>query len=105
VEQTLQHPGADFYNSRAVEAQTSEDYKDLFNVCWCYTAETNDAGETVRYVCVLSHADGSAFGKRALSTRRGKWNTVIFRREVVSTHILEGRGTTLNVLNFRAAVR
>lgn len=92
VEQTLAHPGADFYNSRAVEAQTSEDYKDLYSVCWCYTAETNDAGETVRYVCVLSHADGSAFGKRALSTRRGKWNTVIFRREVVSTHILEGRG-------------
>lgn len=92
VEETLQHPGADFYNSRAVDAQSCEDYKDLFNICWCYTAETNDAGETVRRVCVLSHADGSAFGRRALSTRRGKWNAVLFRREVVSTRLLAGRG-------------
>lgn len=92
VEETLQHPGADFYNSRAVDARSSEDYRDLYNVCWCYTAETNDAGETVRRVCVLSHADGSAFGRRALSTRRGKWNAVLFRREVVSTRLLAGRG-------------
>lgn len=92
VEETLQHPGADFYNAKAVEAQGDEDFRDLYSVCWCYTAETNDAGETVRYVTVLSHADGSAFGKRAISTRRGKWNTVVFRREVVSTRLTDGRG-------------
>lgn len=92
VEETLTHPGADFYNSESVEAGHDEDYKDLYNVCWCYTAETNDYGETVRYVTVLSHAEGSAFGKRVLSSRRGKWDTVLFRREVLSTNIVEGRG-------------
>ena len=92
VEDTLSHPGADFYNSESVEAGHDEDYKDLYNVCWCYTAQTNDYGETVRYVTVLSNADGSAFGKRVLSSRRGKWDTVLFRREVLSTNIVEGRG-------------
>ena len=92
VEETLTHPGADFYNSKSVEAGHDEDYKDLYNVCWCYTAETNDYGETVRYVTVLGHAEGSAFGKRVLSSRRGKWDTVLFRREVLSTNIVEGRG-------------
>ena len=92
VEDTLSHPGADFYNSENVQAGHDEDYKDLYNVCWCYTAETNDYGETVRYVTVLSNADGSAFGKRVLSSRRGKWDTVLFRREVLSTNIVEGRG-------------
>lgn len=92
VEDTLSHPGADFYNGENVQAGHDEDYKDLYNVCWCYTAETNDYGETVRYVTVLSNADGSAFGKRVLSSRRGKWDTVLFRREVLSTNIVEGRG-------------
>ena len=92
VEETLQHPGADFYNEESVDAGSDEDYKNLYNVCWCYTAETNERGETVRYETVLSHADGSAFGKRVIRTRRGKWNTTIFRREVLSTNVVEGRG-------------
>lgn len=91
VEDTLQWPQRDFYNNRN-ESTEDEDYKDLYNICWCYMAETNDDGETVRYVTVLSFADGSAFGKRVVSSRRGTWPVVLFRREVLSTEICEGRG-------------
>lgn len=92
VEETLQHPGMDFYNAATPKAGITEDYKDLYNIAWAYMAETNERGETVRYETVLGHANGSAFGKRVISERRGKWPVVIFRREVLSTNIVEGRG-------------
>lgn len=91
VEETIAHAGSEFYNELA-QGVADDDLKDMCNICWCYQAETNDAGETVRYVSVISHANGSAFGKRVLRSRRGKWNTVFFRREVVSGAILESRG-------------
>ena len=90
VEETLQHRGLELFTEMGT--YPIEDVKDLVNVVWCYTAETNDRGETSRYVSVLSHAEGSAFGKRLVKTRRGKWNIAFFRREVRSSGILDARG-------------
>ena len=90
VEETLTHRGIEFYTE--IGTYPIEDVKDLVNIVWCYTAETNDRGETTRYVSVLSLAEGSAFGKRIVRTRRGKWNMAFFRREVKSGDILDGRG-------------
>ena len=90
VEDTLKYKG---YNLFSMTGETvREDVKDLVNLVWCYTAETNERGETTRWVTVLSQADGSAFGKRVLRTRRGKWNTALFRREVRSVNITDARG-------------
>ena len=90
VEETLTYGGRSYYNLEGHEED--EDYKNLYNVCWCYTCETNDYGETTRYVSVIGHAKGSAFGKRMIKSRRGTWNTVLFRREIMSTDVLDGRG-------------
>lgn len=90
VEETLGYGGRAFYN---LDGQViDEDYKNLYNICWCYTCETDDYGVTARYVTVIGHAEGSAFGKRMIKSRRGKWNTVLFRREVRSTDVLDCRG-------------
>ena len=90
VEETLEHRGIELFTEMG--KYPIEDVKDLVNVVWCYTAETNDRGETARYVSVISHAEGSAFGKRLVKTRRGKWNIAFFRREVRSSGILDARG-------------
>lgn len=90
VEETLNWKGMDLFNEQGTV--NIEDVKDLVNIVWCYTAETNDRGETTRFVSVLSRADGSAFGKRVLRSRRGKWNTAFFRREVRNGNILDCRG-------------
>lgn len=90
VEETLEHKGIELFNE--VGTSPIEEVKDLVNIVWCYTTETNDRGETSRYVSVISHADGSAFGKRLVKTRRGKWNIAFFRREVRSGSILDSRG-------------
>lgn len=90
AEETLKFKGFDLFNEWAT-AQF-EEMKDLVNVVWCYQAETNENGETTRYVSVISHASGSAFGKRILTTRRGRWDTAFFRREVINSNILTGRG-------------
>ena len=49
-------------------------------------------GETTRWVSVLSQAEGSAFGKRVLRSRRGKWETVFFQREALANNCLASRG-------------
>jgi len=90
VEDTLNYKGFEMFNETGYTVR--EDVKDLVNLVWCYFAETNERGETTRYVVVLSQADGSAFGKRVIRTRRGKWNTAIFRREVRDANITNSRG-------------
>ena len=89
VEDELRHKGVSFYDetTRAVE-----DVRDLCNIVWCYQAETTDDGETVRWVSVLGHADGSAFGRRAIRSRRGTWGVAFFRREVTGRKLLAARG-------------
>ena len=90
VEETLNYKGYELFTERGATAV--EDVKDLINLVWCYSAETNERGETVRYVTVLSHANGSAFGKRVVRTRRGNWQTAFFRREVRTRNITDARG-------------
>lgn len=90
VEETLNFKGYELFTERG--ATVVEDVKDLINLVWCYSAETNERGETVRYVTVLSHANGSAFGKRVVRTRRGNWQTAFFRREVRTRNITDARG-------------
>lgn len=90
AEETLTHKGFDLFNEWATAAL--DEMKDLVNVVWAYQTETNDRGETTRWVSVLSMAEGSAFGKRILKNRRGKWDTAFFRREVRNSNILDGRG-------------
>lgn len=90
VEETLNYKGYELFTERGTTAV--EDVKDLINLVWCYSAETNERGETVRYVTVLSHANGSAFGKRVVRTRRGNWQTAFFRREVRTRNITDARG-------------
>ena len=90
VEDTLSYKGYELFTESGTIVR--EDVKDLVNLVWCYFAETNERGETTRYVVVLSHADGSAFGKRVIRTRRGKWQTVFFRSEVRDGNITNARG-------------
>ena len=89
VEDELRHKGASFYDETS---RPNEDVKDLCNIVWCYEAVTTDAGETVRWVTVLGHADGSAFGQRAIRSRRGTWGVAFFRREVTGRRLLSSRG-------------
>ena len=89
VEEELRYKGASFYDETVRE---NDDVKDLCNIVWCYEAVTTDAGETVRWVTVLGHADGSAFGQRAIRSRRGTWGVAFFRREVTGRNLLAARG-------------
>ncbi len=89
VEEELRHKGTSFYDEAS---RPNEDVKDLCNIVWCYEAITTDAGETVRWVTVLGHADGSAFGQRAIRSRRGTWGVAFFRREVTGRNLLASRG-------------
>ena len=89
VEEELRYKGASFYDEAT---RPNDDVKDLCNIVWCYEAVTTDAGETVRWVTVLGHADGSAFGQRAIRSRRGTWGVAFFRREVTGRNLLAARG-------------
>ena len=89
VEEELRHKGVSFYDETTREV---DDVRDLVNIVWCYQAETTDDGETVRWVSVLGHADGSAFGRRAIRSRRGTWGVAFFRREVTGRKLLAARG-------------
>ena len=89
VEDELRYKGTSFYDETS---RPNEDVKDLCNIVWCYEAVTTDAGETVRWVTVLGHADGSAFGQRAIRSRRGTWGVAFFRREVTGRNLLAARG-------------
>lgn len=91
VKEELEHKGQDFFHD-TTSTTVAEEVKDLINICWCYMAETDDDGTTTRYVAVIGHANGSAFGKRAIRTRRGKWTAACFRREVRSQQLLAARG-------------
>lgn len=91
VEETLQHKGEGFYQEWRSKYD-NDDFKNSVNICWFYTAETDDDGVTTRYVTVLSLAEGSAFGRRVLKSRRGRWETIFFQREVLAGNCLASRG-------------
>lgn len=91
VEETLKHKGEGFYQEWRSKYD-NDDFKNSVNICWFYTAETDDDGVTTRYVTVLSLAAGSAFGRRVLKSRRGRWETIFFQREVLAGNCLASRG-------------
>lgn len=91
VEETLKHKGEGFYQEWKSKYD-NDDFKNSVNICWFYTAETDDDGVTTRYVTVLSLAEGSAFGRRVLKSRRGRWETIFFQREVLAGNCLASRG-------------
>lgn len=91
VEETLAHKGEGFYQEWKSKYD-NDDFKNSVNICWFYTAETDDDGVTTRYVTVLSLAEGSAFGRRVLKSRRGRWETIFFQREVLAGNCLASRG-------------
>lgn len=91
VEETLEHKGKGFYQEWKSKYD-NDDFKNSVNICWFYTAETDDDGVTTRYVTVLSLAEGSAFGRRVLKSRRGRWETIFFQREVLAGNCLASRG-------------
>lgn len=91
VEETLEHKGEGFYQEWKSKYD-NDDFKNSVNICWFYTAETDDDGVTTRYVTVLSLAAGSAFGRRVLKSRRGRWETIFFQREVLAGNCLASRG-------------
>ena len=41
---------------------------------------------------MLSGAEGSAYGKRLVRTRRGKWDAILLRREVNSSNVIDAQG-------------
>lgn len=90
VEETLKTKGATFYDKR--DYRNSDDMKNVVNVVWFYTTDTTPSGDTVRYETLLSLANGSAFGKRVVRSRRGKWDTIFFRREVLANNLTASRG-------------
>lgn len=90
VEETLKTKGAAFYDKR--DWRDAQDMKDVVNVVWFYTTEVQADGSTARYETLLSLAEGSAFGKRLVRSRRGKWDTIFFRREVLANNLTASRG-------------
>jgi hypothetical protein len=90
VEESIRSKGQAFYADYSTEDLA--DLKDFVNIVWCYTLETSETGETARAVTVLSPASGSAFGKRLLTNRHGRWDVIVFRREVKGGNITGSRG-------------
>lgn len=90
VEETLKHKGSHFYDN--LDFSDAEDVKEMVNLVWFYTVETDDDGNVVHYVSVLSRADGSAFGKRVLRARRGRIETVFFSKEVLGNNLTASVG-------------
>lgn len=80
VEETLKTKGENFYDTRCYSSW--DDMRNLVDIAYFYTAETDGDGVTTRYLTILSNAKGSAFGRRVIGARRGTWDCVFFRRDV-----------------------
>ena len=90
VKETLEHPGENIFNQMKPEYIDEE--KEMYDIVRCHFAETDEAGRVSRWECVLSQAEGSAYGKRLVRTRRGKWDAVLFRREINSSNVIDAEG-------------
>lgn len=90
VEETLRHPGAGVFDE--LRPEYIDDAREMYNVVKCHFTSVDGAGKVWRWESVLSAADGSAYGKRLVRTRRGKWNAVLMRREVNSSNVIDAQG-------------
>ena len=90
VRETLEHPGENIFNQMKPEYIDEE--KEMYDVVRCHFATADGEGRVSRWECVLSQAEGSAYGKRLARTRRGKWDAVLFRREINSSNVIDAEG-------------
>ena len=90
VKETLEHAGANFFDT--LKPEYIDENKDLYNIVHCHHVTVDEQGRAWRWTSVLSLADGSAYGKRLVRTRRGKWDAVMLRREINSSNIIDSIG-------------
>lgn len=90
AEETKRHPGQNVFDQTRPEC--IDDADELYSVVTCHHVEVDARGRTWRWTSVLSAADGSAYGKRLVRTRRGKWDAVMLRREVNSSNLIDAEG-------------
>lgn len=90
VEETLRHPGVGVFDE--IRPEYVDDARETYNVVTCHFTTVEGEGRVWRWTSVLSAADGSAYGKRLVRTRRGKWNAVLMRREVNSSNVIDAQG-------------
>ena len=90
VRETLEHPGENIFSQMKPEYIDEE--KEMYDIVRCHFATVDGAGRASRWTCVLSRAEGSAYGKRLVRTRRGKWDAVLLRREINSSNVIDAQG-------------
>jgi len=90
VKETLENPGTNFFDT--LKPEYIDENKDLYNIVHCHHVTVDAQGRAWRWTSVLSLAEGSAYGKRLVRTRRGKWDAVMFRREINSSNIIDSVG-------------
>lgn len=90
LEDELKYDGAAFYDLQ--EMVPNDDRKGMYDIAYFYTTETDARGVVTRWVTVMGHADGSAFGKRIVRSRRGDWSSVFFSREVDGRDLMDVSG-------------
>lgn len=90
VSETLEHPGENIFNQ--MKPEYIDDEKEMYDIVRCHFATVDGAGRVSRWTCVLSAAEGSAYGKRLVRTRRGKWDAVLLRREINSSNVIDATG-------------
>lgn len=88
VEDTLK------YEAHAIfaDGSTESDRRGLYQLVWAYVRRKDKSGITGRYVAVFSPGEGTAFGYRLVSGRRGEWPCVFFSREVRGAKLIDSRG-------------
>lgn len=67
--------------------------KGLYNVLWAYWIGEGEDGISGRWVSVVHRSSRrTAFGRRPLDESHGGWPAVFYRREVMSSFLLDSRG-------------
>ncbi len=90
VEETLRHPGINMFDE--LKPEYDDERVEVFDVVTCHFVTVDGEGRAARWTCALSGADGSAYGKRLVRTRRGKWDAILLRREVNSSNVIDAMG-------------
>lgn len=93
VEETLQYGGKAVLSELYRSDYADDEFKDLYQLVYVYTAETTETGSIARYQTVLSAAqDITACGKELLRGRRGRYPAVYVQRERQTENITRARG-------------
>ena len=90
VKETLEHPGINIFDE--LKPEYDDERVEVYDVVTCHFVTVDGAGRAWRWTCALSGADGSAYGKRLVRTRRGKWDAILLRREINSNNVIDAQG-------------